>query len=288
MDDSHLPGIYHDAEKASAHGQSVTLRLSRVRLFGAVLAAIGGAFKWKIGGGVDVWAWVALAGFLVALFSEFLLWAMHPELRWNAGRAVAERVKSLAWRYAVGGDPFPTDSPRARRELEEKIDEIVAEHTAKLLLTSTNPAGEQAMDALRAKPFAERRDAYRETRVLGQLTWYSERAKRNERRTTLWRFLLFGGEFVAIVLAILRIAGVWDVDLSGVMAAAVAGGAAWIGLRQYENLGLSYLAAAGDLARIHRQLAFAEESDWATTVAEAEAVISKEHAAWLASRPSTT
>ena len=60
------------------------------------------------------------------------------------------------------------------------------------------------------------------------------------------------------VFATLRINGVWDVDLSGVMAAAVAGGAAW--------------------------------SDWAAVVAETEteAVIGKEHAAWLASRPSAT
>ncbi|HEX7306290.1 DUF4231 domain-containing protein [Lentzea sp.] len=288
MDDSHLPGIYHDAEKASAHGQRRTLRLSRVRLLGAVLAAVGGAFKWKIGGGVDFWAWVALAGFLVALFSEFLLWAMHPELKWNAGRAVAERVKSLAWRYAVAGDPFPSDAPHARRELEVRIDEIVTEHSKKLLLTSVNPAGDQVMAELRAKSFTERRDAYREHRVHGQLSWYRDRAERNEKRASLWRFLLFGGEFVAIVLAILRINGVWDVDLSGVMAAAVAGGAAWIGLRQYENLNLAYLAAASELAQIYRQLPFTAESDWATTVAEAEAVISKEHSAWLASRPSTT
>ncbi|MFD9702868.1 DUF4231 domain-containing protein [Lentzea sp. NPDC059081] len=288
MDDAHLPGVYHDAETASARGQRATLRLSRVRLLGAVLAAVGGAFKWKIGGGVDFWAWVALGGFLVALFSEFLLWALHPELKWNAGRAVAERVKSLAWRYAVAGDPFPGDAGDVRRDLEAKIDEIVAEHSKKLLLTSTNAAGDQAMTELRGRSFTERRDAYREIRVLGQLTWYRERAERNEKRATLWRFLLFGGEFVAIVLAILRINGVWDVDLSGVMAAAVAGGAAWIGLRQYENLNLAYLAAASELARIYRHLPFTAETDWATTVAEAEAVISKEHAAWLASRPSTT
>lgn len=288
MDESHLPGIYHDAERASARGQRSTLRLSRVRLIGAVLAAVGGAFKWKIGGGVDIWAWVALGGFLIALFSEFLLWAMHPELKWNAGRAVAERVKSLAWRYAVAGDPFPGGVQHSRRDLETMIDEVVTEHSKKLMLTSTNPAGDHVMTELRGKPFAERRDVYRENRVQDQLTWYRQRAEHNEKKATLWRFLLFGGEFVAIVLAILRIAGVWDVDMSGVMAAAVAGGAAWIGLRQYENLNLAYLAAASELAQIYRQLPFTEERDWATTVAEAEAVISKEHSAWLASRPSTT
>lgn len=287
MNDEHLPGFYHDAEAASRNGQRSTLLLSRIRLLGAVAAAVGGAFKWQIGGGVDIWAWVALVGFLVALFAEFLLWVMHPELKWNAGRAVAERVKSLAWRYAVAGDPFPDTAQNARKDLEASISEAVAEHRRTLLLTSTNPTGDQKMTELRAKPFAERLNVYRDDRVLSQLNWYRDKAAGNETRANIARVLLFAGEFVAILFAILRINGAWDVDLSGVMAAAVAGGAAWIGLRQFENLRVAYTAAAGELADIYQRLPSTAESDWPTVVADAEAVISKEHTAWLASRPST-
>ncbi|GAB2830932.1 DUF4231 domain-containing protein [Lentzea nigeriaca] len=288
MDDQHLPGFYHDAEEASRSGQRATLLLSRVRLLGAVVAAVGGAFKWKVGGGVDVWAWVALIGFLIALFGEFLLWVMHPELKWNAGRAVAERVKSLGWRYAVAGDPFPLTSPDARGDLEKAVIDAAAEHRGTLLLTGDNPAGEVVMTGLRDKPFPERRTAYCDNRVRRQLDWYHDKAASNEIRANVARVLLFAGEFIAILFAILRITGAWDVDLSGVMAAAVAGGAAWIGLRQYENLKVAYSAAAGELAGMHKRLLRTDESDWPTTVAEAEAVISTEHAAWLASRPSTT
>lgn len=287
MDDEHLPGFYHDADEASRKGQRATLLLSRVRLIGAVVAAVGGAFKWKVGGGVDVWAWVALIGFLIALFGEFLLWVMHPELKWNAGRAVAERVKSAAWRYAVAGDPFPLTAQDARGDLEATIADAAAEHRGTLLLTSDNPSGEQVMTELRGKPFADRRTAYREKRVRRQLDWYHDKAASNEAKATTARVLLFAGEFVAILFAILRITGAWDVDLSGVMAAAVAGGAAWIGLRQYENLKVAYSTAAGELADIYKRLLRTDEADWPTRVAEAEAVISNEHAAWLASRPST-
>lgn len=287
MIDADLPGFFHDAEAASRNGQRSTLLLSRIRLLGAVAAAVGGAFKWQIGGRVDFWAWVALVGFLVALFVEFLLWVMHPELRWNAGRAVAERVKSLAWRYAVAGDPFPLSDQKAKKDLEASISAAAAEHRKTLLLTSDNAAGERVMTELRHKPFAERRTVYRENRVRKQLDWYHDRAASNDTKANVARVLLFAGEFVAILFAILRINGAWDVDLSGVMAAAVAGGAAWIGLRQYENLKVAYSAAAGELAEIHRRLLDTDESEWPTMVAEAEAVISNEHAAWLASRPST-
>jgi hypothetical protein len=288
MNDEHLPGFYHDAEAVSRLGQRLTLLFSRVRLIGAVVAAVGGAFKWQIGGGVDVWAWVALGGFLIALFGELLLWVVHPELKWNAGRTVAERVKSLAWRYAVAGDPFHRVVQDPRGELDLAIADAVREHRREVLLTSANDAGEKVMTELRARPFDERRTAYREARVQPQVQWYRDRAAMNETRATVFRVLMIVGELVAIVFAILRINGVWDVDLSGVMAAAVAGGAAWIGLRQYENLRVTYASAAGELADIYHRLPYARESDWATVVAETEAVISKEHAAWLASRPSAT
>jgi hypothetical protein len=212
---------------------------------------------------------------------------MHPELKWNAGRAVAERVKSLAWRYAVAGDPFPADAQDPRKDLEAGISEAVSEHRKTLLLTTSNPAGDQLMTELRAKPFDERKTTYRENRVRKQLDWYHDKAASNEAKANVARVLLFAGEFVAILFAILRINGAWDVDMSGVMAAAVAGGAAWIGLRQYENLKVAYSAAAGELADINQRLLRTSESDWPAMVAETEAVISNEHAAWLASRPST-
>src|SRR5690349_13063627 len=161
MDEKHLPGFYHDAEAVSRRGQRRTLLFSRVRLIGAVVAALGGAFKWKIGGtDVDLWAWVALFGFLIALFGELLLWVMHPEVKWNAGRTVAERVKSLAWRYAVATDPFPLTLTDPRKELDLAIADAVKEYRKEVMLTAINTEGDQVMASLRARPFAERLAAY--------------------------------------------------------------------------------------------------------------------------------
>ena len=286
MTEEDLPGFFHDAEKASRQGQRQMLLLSRVRLLSAVAAAVGGAFKWKLGGGYDIWAFVALAGFLVALFTEILLWATHPEQKWNAGRALAESIKSLTWRFAVAGDPFSADMANARQELQTRIAEVVSAHGTRLALASTNPAGAARMSELRTSPFEQRKHAYRENRVLDQLMWYRAKALKNEAVANLWRIGLIGGEFVAILFAVLRIMGAWDVDMSGVMAAAVAGGAAWLGLKQHENLYLGYSAAASDLALIYERLVDVDEADWPAAVAEAEAVISKEHSTWLASRPS--
>ncbi|MCE7003658.1 DUF4231 domain-containing protein [Kibdelosporangium philippinense] len=287
MTDADLPGFFHDAERASLTGQRQTIVLSRLRLLSAVVAALGGALSWKFGR-YDVWAFVSLAGFLVALFAEILLWALHPEQKWNAGRAVAESIKSLVWRFAVAADPFPSTLPEATQNLRDKITNVVESHGRKLALSSENPSVTPSMIELRGASFDDRKQAYRRDRVLLQKNWYADRANRNEKWAKLWRYLLIGGEFVAIVLALLRAMGVWDVDISGVMAAAVAGGAAWLGLKQHENLHVTYSAAARDLALLHEKLADTAEDEWPAAVANTEEAISREHSAWLASRPSTT
>lgn len=287
MIDADLPGFFHDADKTADRGQRQTLALGRLRLFSAIIAALGGALSWKAGK-IDLWAVVSMCGFLAALYAEVRLWNLKPEEDWKAGRAVAEAVKSLAWRFAVAGNPFPHDLPQARQELARQTAEVVRKHGQSLALDSSNPSATPQMAELRAKPYPERRRQYVECRVRDQKTWYASRSRRNKDRASLWRGVLIVGEMLAILLAGGRAVGFWDVDASGVMAAAVAGGAAWLGVKQHETLRLSYGSAATNLALLEEKLADTPEDEWAAAVAEAEEAIGHELSAWLASRPSAT
>jgi hypothetical protein len=287
MIDADLPGFFHDAETVAQRGQRQTLSLGRLRLLSATAAAVGGALSWKAGK-VDLLAIVSMAGFLAALYAEVRLWNLKPEEDWKSGRAVAEAVKSLAWRFAVAGNPFPHDLPAARRELTAQTAEVVRKYGQSLALDSANPSTTPALVELRAKPFEERRRQYIEKRLREQKVWYARKARDNKDRASLWRGLLIVGEMLAILLAGGRAVGFWDVDISGVMAAAVAGGAAWLGVKQHETLRLSYGSAATNLALLEESLADASEQEWAAAVADAEEAISQEHSGWLASRPSAT
>ncbi len=287
MIDADLPGFFHDAEEVARRGQRHTLSLGRLRLFSAAVAAIGGALSWKAGK-IDLFAIVSMLGFLAALYAEVRLWNLKPEEDWKSGRAVAEAVKSLAWRFAVAGNPFPHDLPAARRELTAQTAEVVRKYGQTLALDSANPSATPALAELRARPFEERRRQYIESRVRDQKIWYARKARSNKDRASLWRGLLIVGELLAILLAGGRAVGFWDVDISGVMAAAVAGGAAWLGVKQHETLRLSYGAAATNLALLEESLAETSEEEWAAAVADTEEAIGQEHSGWLASRPSAT
>ncbi|KJK44622.1 hypothetical protein UK23_28860 [Lentzea aerocolonigenes] len=289
MIEADFPGVFHDADKIAVRGQRQTFLLSKLRLVSAVAAALGGALSWKVGR-FDIWALVALLGFLAALFAEIMLWTQRPERDWTAGRTIAEDIKSLAWRFTVCGHPFPATMPlpQARKLFQQRVNEIVARDGVGLTFHHVSRQTTPPMAELRGKELEERRQTYLDERITNQQEYYSASAGLHQQRASKFRTLLVAGELLAIVLAAGKGFGVWDVDISGVMAAIVASGAAWLGLRQYEKLRLTYSMAANSLANVGDQLADVAEEEWAASVMDAEDSFRKENTTWMAGQPSAT
>src|SRR5258708_7516405 len=105
--DADLPPLFHAADRSSIEAQTKFLWATRIRLFGVVAAAFFGLFTWKCGSSPVDWSGVLAAlCFTLALAVEAFLYQTKPERTWYEGRAAAESVKTLSWRYAVGGEPF--------------------------------------------------------------------------------------------------------------------------------------------------------------------------------------
>lgn len=285
LQDADLPGFFRDADAASLSGQKRHLRWSRVRLSGAVAAAVGGAFSLTVGA-LNIFGLLALLGFAAALVAEVLLVIGQPERDWYSGRALAESAKTLAWRYAVGADPFPPSMPpaTAREVMRSRLAEVAKQASDRVTVASTDAVTTPAMEALRNKPFDERKHAYVEGRTRDQQNWYGRKAKWNRSQTRRWQTLLIGGEVIALLLAAARAFGAWEVDWSGILAAAIGSGAAWISIKQFSTLASAYSVAAAELGLQIGRIQDADETDWSETVADAEEAISREHTLWLASR----
>ncbi|MER7556790.1 DUF4231 domain-containing protein [Nocardioides sp. NPDC126508] len=283
--DSDLPGFWRDADATSLDGQRWTLAYSRARLGGSLAAAFGGAVSLSIGE-VDVAAIVIFIGFGVALAAELASWAHKPEREWYDGRALAESAKTLAWRYAVGADPFPAQmaAPDARELLRSRLQEVAERSGAQVVQESDHPVTTPAMESLRQQPFDVRRGAYVEGRTKDQKDWYARKAVANGRHSTCWTRTLIVVELVAVTIALARIFGGWDVDFAGILAAFIAAGAAWMAIKQFDPLAAAYTVAARELAIQADRLQGVPEAMWATTAADAEEAISREHTMWLASR----
>lgn len=285
LTEADLPGFWRDADKASGSGQKWTLRYERLRLGGSLLAALGAVFSIRAGR-LDLAAVIILGGFALALIAELAAWVHKPEEQWYDGRALAESAKTLAWRYAVGADPFQVDLDQAQAQelLRERLANIGAEASERITITTPGPLVTQGMQALRESAFEERRDAYIEGRTTEQQGWYARKADANKRRATGWRIALVSAEVIALVLASLRVFGGWDADLAGLMAAVIAAGGSWVAVKQFSPLAAAYSMAAMELAIQTDKLKSIPEQDWPLVAADAEEAISREHTMWLASR----
>ncbi len=272
------PAFYAVAGQASKVGQDRYMNAIRIRLIALVVAAVGGAL-----GGAG-FALVALVGFVVALAAEVVILAVRPAQVWYEGRAAAESVKTLTWRYAVGGDPFPAGGPDPDPLFRSRMESVTRDLAHHFATTSSGELVTGPMRALRAEPFDERRAAYVRGRIDDQRTWYDTKARSADRRHTGFLLTTIALEFAGVIAAALRVAGVVEIDLLGILAAVVAGVASWAQTRQYGSIARAYAIANQELNSIREQAEGTAEAGWARFVDEAEEAISREHTLWRASR----
>lgn len=290
--DEDLPGLYQAADAGSARGQRLYLRLTRSRLIATIVAAAAGLGSWTAGvhqHDFDVLSAVAIVAFVTALLLEVALLQSRPERDWYDGRALAESAKTLAWRFAVGGEAFPCseDETQVEKRFTDRLLEIQQDEPGRAALVgSSAPAISDKMRWLRSQDLDVRRTAYLKGRIVDQQEWYASKSQQNQTWATTWRFALILLELVGLVWSVLRFAEITGVSGEGLIATVVAAAGAWLELRQHESLGRAYAITAQELGAVRSRLdrEFADEFDWARAVDSAEEAISREHTMWRASR----
>lgn len=284
-----LPALFVSANATSIAGQRRHMRAIRVQLMLLTAAAGLGAVTIRFSpGAVDWAAFAAGTAFVMAALVRIQHFTTQPDKDWFDGRALAESVKTLAWRYAVGGDPFPVllEPGRADREYVHRTSSLLDQlgSTTVLVIGDRREEITDWMRSLRSAPLAERSEAYERDRLDDQLDWYSERANANRRSMARVNAFTLALEGAGAVGAFLTATGTVRIDLLGFAGAAVAAVTAWSMAKQHSTLASSYAVAAHELNGIRALAAEPHsEEEWAIFVAEAEEAISREHTLWRAS-----
>jgi hypothetical protein len=283
-----FPDLQQAGEDVSATSQWLFTRWVKATLLLTVLAAIMGAVD-------QAWAgWVAAGAFGSSLLLGVLALGRDIESRWYDARALAETVKSMTWKYAVGSAEYPERGP-ATREAHERFERRLATLLAVLRKLDTLPPphddpSDGEVEALRAAPLCTRTEAYLEGRLRDQLYWYTLAALHHRAWARVWQATTAVLQTAGIAGAVLKGLRVTSIDWLGIAAAAAAAAAAWLQTKDHVTLSRAYSVTAHELrlaqARTPRGLngdAKAEER-WAAFVDDTEQAISREHNLWLGRR----
>lgn len=288
-EDPDLPGVFGSADAISVEGQRDYLKWTRGRLQLALAAALFGGIAAAVDrhGAVEkTAAALALTAFIAALLTEVHLLRDKPEERWYTGRALAESVKTLAWRYMAGAAPFPPSlgDDDARAVMLTRIHDLTSEANLPGLTFGQVQVTDR-MREIRELDFAGRKSAYLTLRVADQETWYENKARFNKQNSGTWRTILIVFEVLGVAVSTVSLLDIADVDAGGVVAAAVAAAGAWLEVKQYDNLASAYSLTATELGFVRMTGEnVTAEADWSRYVVSAEQAISREHTMWLARR----
>jgi hypothetical protein len=286
-----LPVLYRDLDFTSNQAQVRYLRLVKWDLLALSLGALASSFSF------DNTTWqrglyiIAAILFFSSVVVTIVLLRRSYERAWYGGRAGAESVKTLAWRYMTRSKPFDELAESAADELFRVSLKEILESKRELAITrrDVRNAGQQitsTMRQVRGFDLGARKEVYRVQRIEDQCRWYSTRARENEDAERLWFWIVIGAQFVALVWALLQ--AVWPmigVNLASVFAGVAAALIAWLQVKKHQELAQSYALAAHELGIIATKAKHVStEEELSTFVADAEVAISREHTMWSARR----
>ena len=251
------------------------------------MAAVAGVGSFRVGvAQLDVLAAIGATAFLSALAATVLRSAKRTERDWYGGRAAAESLRTLAWRYAVGGDPFPTslNGRIARGRYLDRI-QLVLNELIDTPLPAVGHDGDEltiAMQAVRDADLAERRNIYRRDRIDDQISWCGGRANKHERLARIWLATTVLANIVGLVGSGLKFFGSIDLEVLGVAAACASAAIGWSQLNQHRTNMAVYRLAARELSIIRSRIAAVPDESWPAFVSDSEEAISREHVMWAA------
>ncbi|MFH9964917.1 DUF4231 domain-containing protein [Streptomyces mirabilis] len=288
LTDDSLPSMFRSADSASLAGQADTVRWSALQLAMLVIGAVLGGVDIKLSNGLDVGALVAAIALLTSLIPALWLTANNPQRTWYRGRAAAESLRTLSWKYAMRAEPFAGTDSAAEERLLQDMAAILRDLGDIGWPTGAGDSAEitEQMRRLRRQPLRVRQHAYLEGRLDAEHMWYTAKARRFTRIARRWTTVAFIATLLGLAGGFVRAFGLLNYDGLGSASAIAAAATAWVQLKQYRPLAAAYSLTSHELLLVKAGLETLgdDEAQWSRHCSEAEEAISREHTMWLARR----
>jgi SMODS and SLOG-associating 2TM effector domain 3/SMODS and SLOG-associating 2TM effector domain 1 len=289
-----LPALYYAANAASLKSQRAYLRMFLSVLTLTVAAPAVIILSTACPRLAQPSRFVAAMLLVISVVLTGRIKETQKERTWYGGRAVAESVKTTAWRYAMGADPFPASSIPAEADaaFRNRLVEILKDRKSLnySVAGDTNAKAQitEHMRFARSQIWEQRKLIYLKDRIQDQRKWYSNKATTSEGREGLYFWIILGVQIISIATASAFAA--WPtlhLNATAVLTSTTAGLLAWLQVKRYQETSQSYALAAHELGIIEIGAEnLKSEEDFAKFVADAENAMSREHTLWVARRDS--
>jgi hypothetical protein len=279
---SELSPLFESTDAAAIEAKRRVQRLTALRLAFLVLAALGGATDLESGG--RNWSGVlAAVSFAVALLLEVELHRSGARRSWLHSRMIAEAVRTIAWRYAVGAPPFRVgDAAADTRLLDElgRVAEFMRESDVEVT-PSVGPSLTDWMRNIRSMEWPRRADFYLKARLNAQQEFLRRQAHAAKQAAERWGLAMLLLEAVGVGGGVLKAAGILRLDTLGITAALIAAIGAWLEMNQHNAVANSYGISAVQLPVLASRLQLAEsEGEWRLAVDASEREMNAERTSW--------
>lgn len=287
-----FPTIYLTADEQSLNGQRRYLNLMRLDLFALVGGAILTAFTVEDELTARILAIIGASLLLASLVLTIIITQMNYKKYWYGGRAAAESIKTLVWRYMTSAEPFANSLTlkEADESFLQRLRDIIEEQEHLSVSLGNEKAHNRfitdKMIQVRQASLEDRKQSYLICRIEDQRLWYRDKSKRNEKSESNFFMYTIVAQFLAFISALILIGWpIMPITPTGIFTTIAGAFLVWTQLKQHQELSQSYAVAAHELGLIAEQARYIKnEQEFGEFVADAENAISREHTLWLARR----
>ena len=205
---------------------------------------------------------------------------------WMRARAIAEKTKTLSWRYIMVARPFAREN--AETLFKSRIDEAVSQDTLVETRTAQDDqrAATPSMQEMRSLALIERFNLYRSARIQDQYDWYKQKAETNNARALRWYVATFCVYIVpAVLIGTGQLNGAEHWSIISIFLLVGSSLLGWSKAKRFRELYRSYTAAHTEIRKVlDEEQSATTEQDLADLVHATESAFAQEHAAWVLSK----
>ncbi len=290
MQNKDFPNYFIAGDNASIKAQKTYINCILVDLILICIGAALSIYNWQT---TNTKMWIySISGFF--LFVSFVLSLIMKfkkyEDTWYRGRALAESVKTLTWRFMTKSELFEGDNEEAKERFLKRINEIRDEfkdlvnilEAKDLKLDVITPK----MKEIRNSSLQERKDFYVKNRIQNQIEWYASKADTNKDKYEFWFWGVIVAQFFSIVsIVVLMIYPECNFNFVGLLTTLSASFLSWLQVKKYQENKEAYTIALSELNMIKTESENIDTEElFSKFVLDSENAMSREHTIWLAQK----